>query len=103
MTTNDQQLPHLLSFVTDKSGSMVTIHADLSGIELLIRELEEIRELLNEDDCPHTHLFSRRATGNELTETKLQGQPAEEKIVHHVKIYGWNDDWAKKHGLLAKI
>lgn len=102
MTKNGKRLDHLLSFVTNESGDMLTVHADLAGVERLISELEGIRDLLLENDCPHTHLFSKRAAGYELTETKLQSQPVEKQIVHHVKIYGWNDEWAKKHGLLEK-
>ena len=90
---------HLLSFVTNQDGTMVTIHADLPGIELLIRELESLRDAIAENDCPHTHLFSAEAAGRELSNTKLDNQPAEVHNVCHVKIYGWNCEWAIRHGL----
>jgi len=98
MTDSKQANERLLSFVTDSSGAMVSIHADLEGVKFLIAELESIRESLEENDCPHTHLFVTD-DGTELTGTKLHNQPNEENIVHHVKIYGWNEEWAVKHNL----
>ena len=92
--------PHLLSFVTDATGKNVVIHADLAGITMLIDELESIREQLVEGDCPHTHLFSPTCGRNELTMTKLEEQQNEVNTVHHVKIYGWNSEWAVNHRLL---
>jgi hypothetical protein len=91
--------PHLLSFVTDESGRYVAVHADLAGITMLIDELEIIREQLEQNDCPHTHLFSPEAAGPELTATKIASQQLEHNIVCEVKIYGWNDEWAARHGL----
>ena len=91
---------HLLSFVTDESGGMVSIHVDLAGANFLLSKLERIRDQLVEDDCPHTHLFTESAgVSGELTETKLGSQPNELNNVVHVKIYGWNEEWALKHGL----
>jgi len=37
---------HRLSFVTDETGSVVTLHSDLSGSDQLLREL--LGELLGE-------------------------------------------------------
>jgi hypothetical protein len=90
---------HLLSFVTDKTGSMVTVHADLAGVNFLIDELQLLRNDILKNDCPHTHLFSPIAGGNELSASQLKDQPAEINHVCHVKIYGWNDEWARRHGL----
>lgn len=90
--------PQLLSFVTDATGGYLAIHADLAGITMLIDELESLREQLESQDCPHTHLFS--FTPNfELTTTKLVDQNDEVNVVHHVRIYGWNEEWARRHGL----
>ena len=90
---------HLLSFVTDKTGNMVSIHVDLPGVEILIGELELLRQQLRDNDCPHTHLFSPVSGGSELTTTKLMNHPGEDNVACHVKIYGWNDEWANRHGL----
>lgn len=90
---------HLLSFATDRTGSMVSVHADLAGVRYLISQLEEIRDLLIENDCPHTHLFSGAQNSGELTTTKLTDHRDEVTVVSHVKIYGWNAEWAVKHGL----
>jgi hypothetical protein len=92
--------PHLLSFVTDTDGNYLSIHADLAGITMLIDELETLREQLEKNDCPHTHLLSYGAN-SELSSTKLLDQQYENTIVDHVKIYGWNEEWAVKHGLMS--
>jgi len=94
---------HLLSFVTNDGGTMVTIHADLAGVTHLIRELEGIREKLKANDCPHTHLLSNVAAGDALSTTNLADQSNESNIVHHVKIYGRNAEWAARHGLVVNV
>jgi hypothetical protein len=92
------ELPHLLSFVTNESGTYIAVHADLAGISCLIGELECLREQLLLDDCPHTHLWS----GRELTNTKLADQgDSEVNVAYQVKIYGCNQEWAKRHGLIG--
>lgn len=95
----DDEADYLLSFVTNTGGGYLAIHADLKGITLLIDELESLRRCLEANDCPHTHLFSTACGNGELTTTKLSDQPHENNIVHQVKIYGWNEEWAILHGL----
>lgn len=90
---------HLLSFVTDENGEHVSIHADLAGVEFLISELEYIKEKLEANECPHSHLFTEEWGSDELSSTKLATQSTEKNQVHHVKIYGWNDEWKVKHKL----
>lgn len=75
------------------------MHADLAGITMLIDELELLRQQLEKNDCPHTHLSSPEAAGDELTSTKIADQEHENNIVCHVKIYGWNEEWAVRHRL----
>jgi len=89
---------HLLSIVSDNEGQ-VFIHTDLEGVRLLIKELQYIEKKLEENDCPHTHLFSESWGSMELTETKLQNQKDEKEQIHHLKIYGWNQEWKDKHNL----
>ena len=91
--------PHLLSLVTSTSGGYLAVHADLAGITMLIDELETLREQLEKNECPHTHLCSSEAGGDELTVTKLANQGDENVLVCHLKIYGWNEEWAVRHGL----
>lgn len=90
---------HLLSFVTDHTGAYLAVHADLAGITLLIDELERLRVQLLDNECPHTHLFLNPPPHGELTGTKLPAQDEEVHTVYHVKIYGWNEEWACRHGL----
>lgn len=91
--------PHLLSFVTSASGGYLAVHADLAGITKLIEQLETLRNQLEKNECPHTHLFSSEAGGDELTVTKLANEEGEDVVVCHLKIYGWNEEWAVRHGL----
>ena len=98
MTKHSRQ--HLLSFVTDETGQYLAIHVDLRGVNILIEELQKLKEDLESNDCPHAHLFvTSDESARELTATKIASQEHEVNIVHHVKIYGWNEDWARKHGL----
>jgi hypothetical protein len=89
----------LLSLVTDEDGTYIAVHLDLAGTDFLIKELQAIRDQLEKNECPHTHLFSDVMGSNELTTTKLSGQEEEVNQVHHVKIYGWNQEWKQKHNL----
>jgi hypothetical protein len=90
---------HVLSFVTNSSGDYLAVHADLAGITMLIDELEILRAQLKQNDCPHTHLFAREAGGEELTATTVADQQDESRVICHVKIYGWTEEWAVRHGL----
>ncbi len=90
---------HLLSFVTDENGGQVVIHVDLAGVEFFIEELNRIKEKLEENDCPHTHLFTEERGGSELSNSKIVDQKDERNQVHHVKIYGWNEEWRRKNRL----
>jgi hypothetical protein len=90
---------YLMSFVTDATGAYVAVHLDLQGVKNLIRELEGIKRQLELNDCPHSHLFSCAGPPDGLTGTKIASQENEVNIVHHVKIYGWNEEWAERHGL----
>lgn len=65
---------------------------------MLIDELESLREQLEMNDCPHTHLFGI-TPNDKLSTTKLADQEDEVNIVQHVKIYGWNEEWARRHSL----
>lgn len=89
---------HLLSIVSDNEGQ-VFVHADLEGIRLLIKELKHIEQGLEENECPHTHLHSESWAGWGLTESKLENQEDEKEQIHHLKIYGWNQEWKAKHNL----
>lgn len=97
---NQNTADKLLSFVTDDNGDRVSIHVDKNGLDLMIQELTWLRQKLEAGECNHTHLMSPDWAGDELTTTKLKDQDEEVTIVHEVKIYGWNDEWKKKHGLV---
>ncbi len=94
---------HVLSFVIAADGGMVTIHADANGLSLLIDRLSLLRNLVIQGDCPHTHLHAMGVPLDELTTSKLANQPAEKEVVQHVKIYGWTDEWAVRHGFRASM
>lgn len=95
----NDEVDYLLSFVTNTNGGYLAIHTDLKGVNLLINTLQTLRRLLEVNDCPHIHLFSRDCGNGELTTTKLSDQSNENNVVHEIKIYGWNEEWAIRHGL----
>lgn len=90
----------LLSFVTNQDGDQVFVHVDKNGLDLLISELMWLKSKLEQGECEHTHLLSPDWGGDELTTSKLKDQQSEKNLVHEVKIYGWNDEWKKTHGLV---
>ncbi|MDB5346404.1 MAG: hypothetical protein JWP89_4781 [Schlesneria sp.] len=60
-----------------------------------------LKRKIEAGECPHDHLHSESWAGSELTETMLALERIKGcKQVHHVKVYGWPDEWAKKHGLV---
>ena len=91
---------HLISLVTDQDGNQVFLHVDLAGVDMLLSELNYIKAELEKNDCPHSHLYSEDWGGSGLTATKLKDHKDEVNCVHHLKIYGWNSAWKKKHELV---
>ncbi len=87
---------HLLCFVIDDNDQLF-IHADAAGIDLLMRSLSHIRKKIDENNCDHDHLMTESWGGWELTEPAACKK--EGRIIHHVKIYGWTEEWAQKHQL----
>ena len=91
----------MLSIVAEPTGDVVYVHADSEGLEVLERAVAALRESVAQGKCEHDHLFTEVCGGSELTETMLvQERRAGCTQVHHLKLYGWTDEWSKKHGLL---
>lgn len=91
----------MLSVVTEPDGDVVYIHADIAGVTQLENIVVSLKQKIESGECPHDHLHSTSWAGSELTETMLaQERSAGCKQVHHVKVYGWTDEWASKHGLV---
>lgn len=90
----------MLSLVTEPDGNVVYLHADAAGIAQLERVLSRLKAALANGDCAHDHLHTPAWASDELSESML-GQEREKgcKQVHHLKIYGWTEEWASKHGL----
>jgi hypothetical protein len=86
---------HTLSVIADADGQ-ISIHADAEGLAVLIATLERLKRNIEAGSCEHDHLFSEAWGGHELSET----MGCEEKgyVIHHVKVYGWTEEWALKHG-----
>jgi len=87
---------YTLSFATDADGDQVFIHADAGGLDHLIQSLTHIRRKLDENICDHDHLMTDAWGGHELSERTPE---KDERLVHHVKIYGWTSEWIEKHHL----
>jgi hypothetical protein len=89
---------HILSFATGKDGDQLFIHADAEGLDHLIRTLTQLRRKIDEDVCDHTHLMTDAWAGSELSERSMADGV---HVIHHVKIYGWTQEWILNHGLSA--
>jgi hypothetical protein len=87
--------PYTLSFVAGHKGQLA-IHADSQGISVLISALDRLKRKIDSGACDHDHLHSDEWAGDELSET--MGCEKDGHIVHHVKLYGWTEEWARKHG-----
>lgn len=91
----------MLSVVADPNGDVVYVHADLDGLEVLERSISALRRHVAQGDCQHDHFFTVAWGGSDLTETMLNQERTDGcKQVHHLKLYGWPDEWSKKYGLL---
>ncbi|MBI1322774.1 hypothetical protein GC170_06275 [bacterium] len=90
----------MISFVTNPESGELFIHADLVGLAELERLFGALKKGVAQDDCPHTHYFGPAWGGDELAESMLeQERDTGCKTIHHVKVYGWTEVWARKHGL----
>ena len=90
----------MLSVVTEQDGDVVYVHADLEGLEMLERSISALRQRVAQGECEHDHFFTEAWGGSELTQTMLQQERTDGcKQVHHLKLYGWSDEWSEKHGL----
>jgi hypothetical protein len=90
----------MLSIVADQAGDVVHLHADLAGLEALEHAIASLRQRVANGECEDSHLFSQAWGGAELTESMLpQEQSSGCRQVHHLKLYGWTQGWAHKHGL----
>jgi len=74
---------------------MVSVHADVRGLDVLIASLQRIKAQIEAGVCDHDHLISASCAGGELSEIKGSETGT---LVHHVKIYGWTQEWIAKHG-----
>jgi hypothetical protein len=91
---------HLLSVVTEPSGDVVYIHADMAGLEYLRDVIDRLLEKLAKGESDHDHFHSNDWAGWDLTTSMLASEKDTGcKTVHHVKIYSWNKEWKEKHGL----
>lgn len=85
---------HVLTFVREGEAEL-RLHADAKGLSLMISALERLKEKVEAGDCDHDHLFTPAWAGTELTESK--GMESGD-LIHHLKTYGWTDEWIVKHG-----
>jgi hypothetical protein len=88
---------YTLAVATDGKGQ-VMVHADAKGLATLIESLERLKKKVESGECDHDHLFTDAWAGSELSD-KL-GCEKEAALVHHLKIHGWTEEWAMKHGFI---
>lgn len=87
----------LLAFVASEDSDEIFLHVDKAGVDILIQSLERIRKHLEKNEVEHDHLFSNEWGSWELSVSDMMDNE-KGKPIHHVKIFGWNDEWADKHG-----
>ena len=91
------QPDHVLTFVRGEEGELF-MHADAKGLSVLIRALEGLKKKAEAGISEHEHLMTPSWAGSELSEKK--GTESGE-LIHHLKLYGWTEEWARKHGFLT--
>ena len=89
---------HLLAFVVDNEKQQVCLHVDKNGVDRLIQELKHIKSSIDENDCPHSHMFSSEWGDGELSISTQLDEDSNGNSIHHLKILGWTDEWVVKHG-----
>lgn len=90
----------LLSVVTELTGDVVYIHATLDGLKELRKSIDFLIQKTENNQCDHEHLRSKDWAGFELTTSMLAGENKKGcKQVHHLKFYGWNEEFKAKHNL----
>jgi hypothetical protein len=92
-----KQPDHVLTFVRGEEGELF-MHADAKGLSVLISALERLRKKAEEGACEHDHLMTPAWAGSGLSEKK--GLESGE-LIHHLKLYGWTEEWAQKHGFTS--
>jgi hypothetical protein len=85
---------YVLAFVRGEEGELF-MHADAKGLAALIGALERLKKKAEEGVCDHDHLKTESWAGAELSEKKGLERG---ELIHHLKLYGWTDEWATRHG-----
>jgi hypothetical protein len=88
---------YTLAFASDQKGQ-VMMHADAKGLDVLIASLERLKKKVEAGECDHDHLMTDAWAGSELSERL--GCESHGELVHHLKLYGWTEEWARKHGFV---
>jgi hypothetical protein len=86
---------HVLVLVVEDSNQLF-LHADAKGLDMLIKSLELLRSKIDQGECDHDHMMTESWGEGSLTEDL--GCETQGNIIHHLKIYAWTEEWAKKHG-----
>lgn len=87
---------YILNLTQDGDG-VTHLHADKAGLETLIQRLQHLSSAIDDGICEHDHLMSEEWAGDELS--TQNGIVADgHNTVHHLKLFGWTDEWAVKHG-----
>jgi hypothetical protein len=86
---------YLLTFEVEPDRDVVEVHADSGGLAKLIKELTWLKQKLDGGECEHSHLMTEDWGGSELS-NQIQDESGESSLVHHVKVYGWTQEWKEK-------
>lgn len=89
------QEKHDLTLVAD-GNNQLCLHADAAGLDLLIQNLQRLRRRVAQGECVHDHMMTESWGDGALSETI--GCEKECQVIHHLKMYGWTDEGASRHG-----
>ena len=87
---------YTLNLTQDGEGT-VHLHADEAGLDALISKLQDVKTGVQEGICEHDHLMTEDWGGDDLS-VKNGIISDGHSFVHHLKIFGWTEEWIKKHG-----
>ena len=91
---------HLLSVTASPEGDVVTIHADIAGLEFLRATVDRLLSKLQTGQCDHDHLRTTDWAGDELSKSMLiTERDSGHSTVHHLEVLAWTAEWKEKHGL----
>lgn len=78
---------HTLAFQISGDRDELEVHMDAEGLDVLIANLQQIRNGMAREGQQHVHMFVEDWGGDELSSESVSSDDM--KIVKKVTLYGW--------------